>query len=77
MSIRRVVSNVDVFRTWVDVLSCPFVLFKPTPFVLSFGMRCGEHKLFFGLLICIDVISDPCLEMTTGLLTIQLLLSYC
>ena len=72
MSIQRVVSNVGVFRTWVNVLTMSLrSLFKPKPFVQFFGLPCREHKLFFGLRIFIDVTSHPCLEMKTGVLTVQ------
>ena len=77
MSIRRVVSNVGVFHTWVNVLTMSLRSpFKHRPFVLFFGMPCRECKLFFGLTIIIDATSDSSyLEMISGPLTVQLLLS--
>ena len=78
MSIRRVVSNIGVFCTWVHVLTMSLrSLSKLKPFVLFFGMPRREHKLLFGLIIFINVTSNPCPKMRTGLLTVQPLLFYC
>ena len=67
MSIRGVASNVGVFGTWFNVLTMSSrPPFKLRPFVLLFGMPCREYRLSFGLIIFIDVASDPCLVMRTG-----------
>ena len=55
MSIRRVVSNVGVFRTWVNVLTMSLQSpFKLRLFVLFFGMPYWEYKPVFGFIIFID-----------------------
>ena len=74
MSIERVVSNVGVFRTWVNTLTMSLRSpFKPQPFVQFIGMPCSDYKLFFGLTISIVVTSYPCLEMTTVHLYVYIL----
>ena len=59
MSIQRVVSNVAVFHTCVNVLTMSLrSLLKLRSFVLFFGMPYRGHKLFCGLIMFLGVTSE-------------------
>ena len=73
----RVVCNVGVWLTWVNVLTmCPPLQFKEQLRAPVFGRPWKVNPLFYGLIIFIEVTSGLCLVMRTGPLIVQLVLSY-
>ena len=73
----RVVCNVGVWLTWVNVLTMyPPLLFKEQLRAPVFGRPWKVNPLSYGLIIFIDVTSGLCLVMRTGPLIVQPVLSY-
>ena len=77
MSNPRVVCNVGVSLTWVNVLTMyPPLLFKEQLRAPVFGKPWKVNPLSYGWIIFIDVTSGLCLVMRTGPSIVQPVLSY-